>query len=92
MQTWVGGEASDRLTPTGLRRHHAFAMTHRAFPTSRASDDRMQDAVDFSRAAKLHRKIDRELLRELGGLVYAGGGDAILKLIEDARAGRRLDV
>lgn len=55
------------------------------------SDDRMQDAVDFSRAVKLHEKVDRALLRELGELVYAGGGEAILKLIDDARAGRRLD-
>jgi nucleotidyltransferase AbiEii toxin of type IV toxin-antitoxin system len=59
---------------------------------TRASDDRMQDAVDFSRAAKLHGKPDRDLLHELGELVYAGGGDAILKLVDDARAGRRLDV
>jgi hypothetical protein len=59
---------------------------------TRPSDDRMQDAVDFSRAAKLHGKVDRDLLHELGELVYAGGGDAILKLIDDARAGRRLDV
>ena len=51
---------------------------------TRTSDDRMQDAVDFSRAAKLHEKVDRALLRKLGELVYAGGGEAILKLIGDA--------
>ena len=59
---------------------------------SRAHDDRMQDAVDFSRAAKLQKKADLRLLHELGELVYAGGGDALIKLIDDARAGRTLEI
>lgn len=59
---------------------------------ARPTDDRMQDAVDFSRAAKLQESLDEALLRELGELVYAGGGDAVMKLIADSRAGRRLDL
>jgi hypothetical protein len=64
------------------------SMTNPARPT----DDRMQDAVDFSRAAKLQEAFDQPLLRELGELVYPGGGDAIIKLFDDSRAGRRLDL
>jgi hypothetical protein len=59
---------------------------------ARPVDDRMQDAVDFSRAAKLQKKASLALLRELGELVYAGGGDAIIKLVEDSRAGRTLEL
>ncbi|MBC7821968.1 MAG: hypothetical protein IAG10_34205 [Planctomycetaceae bacterium] len=65
-----------------------YSMTN---PT-RAADDRMQDAVDFSRAAKLQHQVDRTVLHELGELVYAGGGDAVIKLLDDARAGRRLQI
>jgi hypothetical protein len=59
---------------------------------ARPTDDRMQDAVDFSRAAKLQKKANLTLLRELGELVYAGGGEAIVKFVEDARAGRTLEI
>lgn len=65
-----------------------YSMTNPA----RATDDRMQDAVDFSRAAKLQQKLDRALLKDLGELVYVGGGEALLKLVADARAGRRLEI
>ncbi len=59
---------------------------------TRAIDDRMQDAVDFSRAAKVQQNVDPALLRELGELVYPGGGDPLLKLLDDARNGRRLEI
>jgi hypothetical protein len=59
---------------------------------ARPRNDRLQDAVDFSRAAVLQDKLDRSLLRQLGELVYAGGGDAVLKLLDDARAGRPLEL
>lgn len=59
---------------------------------TRQPDDRMQDAVDFSRAAKADAALDEALLRELGELVYAGGGAGLLKLIEDSRAGRPLEL
>ena len=59
---------------------------------ARPTDDRMQDGVDFSRAAKLQAPLDESLLRELGELVYRGGGDALMKFVADSRAGRRLDL
>lgn len=59
---------------------------------ARLTDDRMQDAVDFSRAAKHQRALDEPLLHELGELVYPGGGDHLMKFVTDSRAGRRLDL
>lgn len=53
--------------------------------------DKQQDGVDFGRIVDANKQVDRELLQELGELVYAGGGGAIVKLVEDARAGRRLE-
>jgi len=51
--------------------------------------DKYQDAHDFMCIA-LRAPNDLEKLRRLGELVYAGGGDEIVKLVEDARAGRDL--
>ncbi|MFL5405498.1 MAG: hypothetical protein ACJ79O_06540, partial [Myxococcales bacterium] len=59
---------------------------------ARPRNDRLQDAVDFSRAAELQDKLDRSLLRQLGELVYPGRGDALLKLLDDARAGRTMEL
>ncbi len=59
---------------------------------ARPIDDRMQDAVDFSRAAKVQHNLHEALLRELGELVYTGGGAALFKLLDDARNGRRLEI
>lgn len=69
----------------------AMKFSSMTSPT-RATDDRLQDAVDFSRAAKFRAKADEALLHALGDFAYPGGGDALLKLLADARAGRRLDV
>lgn len=60
--------------------------------TARPTDDRMQDAVDFSRAAKLQARLNEPLLHELGELVYPGGGDDLMKFIADSRAGLQLDL
>lgn len=51
--------------------------------------DKQQDGVDFGRIAVANARIDLKLLEELGDLVYPGGGKEILKLVADARAGRR---
>lgn len=64
------------------------SMTNPARPVA----DRLQDAADVSRAATFRDESNLPLLRRLGELAYPGGGDAILKLLEDARAGWRLDV
>ena len=57
---------------------------------TRKITDRQQDGVDFARAIEANAAIDLALVNELGELVYAGGGAEIIKLVEDARAGRRL--
>lgn len=63
------------------------AMTN---PTRKITD-RQQDGVDFARAVEANKRIDLALVEKLGEVVYVGGGKDILKLIEDARAGRRLE-
>jgi hypothetical protein len=52
--------------------------------------DRRQDGLDFARVFEANTQIDLPLLNELGELVYVGGGKEIVKLVEDARAGRAL--
>ena len=53
---------------------------------------KMQDAVDFMAVIELNTAIDSKLLAELGELVYPGGGADIVKYLDDARAGRRLEI
>jgi hypothetical protein len=53
--------------------------------------DKQQDGVDFLRIIEANETVDDDLAEELGELVYAGGGKEILKLIADARAGKRLE-
>jgi hypothetical protein len=33
-----------------------------------------------------------KLLKELGELVYSGGGEHLIQYVEDARAGRKLEI
>ena len=58
----------------------------------RRMPDRQQDAVDFARMIDANPQIDEPALKDLGELVYPGGGADVLKLVADARAGRRLDL
>ncbi len=51
-----------------------------------------QDAVDFMSVVERNTEINEELLRELGELVYPGGGADVLKYVEDVRAGRNLEI
>lgn len=54
--------------------------------------DKGQDGVDFLRLVLNNStSIHRAKLRKLGDLIYPQGGDEILKLVDDALAGRRLD-
>jgi len=53
--------------------------------------DKQQDGVDFGRIVQANERIDLNLLKSLGELVYDGGGAEILKLESDARAGKRLE-
>lgn len=57
----------------------------------RRMPDKMIDGGDFIRVCEANDAIDESLLQELGDLVYPGGGKEILKLVADAKAGKRLE-
>lgn len=57
----------------------------------RRPTDKQQDGADFMRIVDANAEIDLDLLHELGDLVYTGGSAFVLKLVADARAGRRLE-
>jgi hypothetical protein len=50
------------------------------------------DAGDFISIIEKNKKLNVELLKELGELQFAGGGSDLLKYVDDARAGRRLEI
>jgi hypothetical protein len=58
---------------------------------NRANDRKLIDGADFMRVVK-HNKDDirRERLREFGELVFRGGGNHLVKLVDDVLAGRML--
>jgi len=58
----------------------------------RRAGDRMQDAADFIHIVEANEKLNEELLKELGELVYEGGATELLKLLAKARAGETLDI
>jgi hypothetical protein len=57
---------------------------------TRAAEDKHQDAHDFILMVKKNAEIDLEKLRELGDLVYPGGGKEIIELVRKVRAGEKL--
>ena len=59
--------------------------------SNRAHDRKLQDGADFIRVVT-HNKDDikREKLREYGELVYKGGGDELVTLVDGVLAGRML--
>lgn len=50
------------------------------------------DAADFIGMLQGDKNPDSVLLRELGELVYEGGGKEIVKMVTDVRAGRKLEL
>ena len=50
-----------------------------------------KDASDFIDIAT-NNKVDFALLKELGDLVFAEGGPQVVQYVEDARAGKRLEI
>jgi hypothetical protein len=58
----------------------------------RKPPDRFQDAADFMRVLEAQDPINDQVLRELGELVYAGGGNEIMAHVANARAGRSLEI
>ena len=57
----------------------------------RRQGDKFIDAGDFIRIIEANSEIDLKLLYELAELIFSGGGDFVLRLVADARAGRRLE-
>ncbi len=58
---------------------------------TREIEDKHQDAHDFIRIIRNHPSLNVEKLSAMGRLACVGGEKEILKLVEDARAGRRLE-
>ena len=50
------------------------------------------DAADFISVVEKNQKLNFALLRELGELRYERGGSELIGYVEDARAGRRLEI
>lgn len=60
---------------------------------TRPDEKKHLDAADFINMVKTNEpKIDLEKLRELGEVVYTGGGAEVVKYVENAKAGRRLQL
>lgn len=58
---------------------------------NREQREKLQDEVDFSGMVIAHYSdIEKNVLFSLGEMVQNGGGQEVLKFIEDAQAGRRL--
>jgi len=71
----------------------ALAMKFAAMVSpNRPAENSYQDAHDFIVMAKENLETDAETLRELGELVYGGGGAALLEMLRKARAGERLEL
>lgn len=51
-----------------------------------------QDVVDVMSIVERNKDIDLAFLSELGELVYEGGGKEIVKIIDDIRAGRDVEI
>jgi hypothetical protein len=59
----------------------------------RPEDKKYIDAGDFINMVKTnHKDIDIKKLRRLGELIYKGGGAELLRYVEDAKTGRRLEI
>jgi len=65
-----------------------FSMTSQG----RKEEDKYQDAHDFIHIVKSNRNIGLSKLQSWGELAYSGGGTDLVKMAEDARAGRRLEI
>jgi hypothetical protein len=58
----------------------------------RKLEKKYSDASDFASMARHNPAINEGLLRELGELVYPGGGVDLVRYVEDVRAGRKLEI
>jgi len=70
-----------------------LAMKFEAMRLSeRRLHDKYQDACDFARVVEANEAIDLDALGHLGDLVCARGGVKVTNLVEDVRAGRRMEI
>ena len=58
----------------------------------RKLEKKYSDASDFASMVRHNAAMDTSLLRELGELVYPGGGMDIERYVSDVRAGRKLEI
>jgi hypothetical protein len=58
---------------------------------NRGHGDKLIDAGDFTHIVEANPAINLDRLGQLGDLIYSGGGAFVRKLVEDVRAGRRLE-
>jgi hypothetical protein len=79
-----------RITIPSLEAIIALKFASMMGPARRLAD-KYTDARDFVLLSKQTRKSSAPKLSYLGELVYKGGGKEILKLVDDAKAGRRLE-
>lgn len=60
---------------------------------NRPEEKQYLDASDFIQMVKRnHLRFDRDRLHQLGEAVYTGGGENVLKMVDDVLAGRRLRI
>jgi hypothetical protein len=57
---------------------------------NRPQKNKFQDAHDFMHMIDSNPELDHEVLRELGEMVYAGGGAELLEMVRVVRAGEQL--
>ncbi|HLX62357.1 MAG TPA: hypothetical protein VKX17_13855 [Planctomycetota bacterium] len=90
-------EESDFTTVAGIkikipRVECALAIKCEAMQEHPDWSKKYRHAGDFISIAKKNPNLDFAFLHELGELHYAGGGAELFKYVEDARAGRRLEI
>ncbi|MBC7785323.1 MAG: hypothetical protein H7144_15935 [Burkholderiales bacterium] len=59
---------------------------------TRQQGDRFQDAADFTRVIKNHKKLKIELLKQFAELAYLGGSVEIEEMVADIRAGKPISI
>ena len=84
----IGAETIAIPVLEGILAAKFSAMTS---PT-RGRGDKMIDGGDFIHIVEANPKIDLDLLRDLGELVFSGGGAFVVRLVDDVRAGRKLEI
>ena len=59
---------------------------------NRPDDDKAIDLADLLRLIRSDSKLDETILRQLGDLVYSGGGNELIAPVDDVRHGKGLSL